>query len=185
MTYSEGKIYKLYVTGVEEFCYIGSTITSLEKRMSVHMCQAKSETQTKCYSLKLFEDDNEVVIELLENYPCDTKEELHARERYWIEQFPECLNKNLPGRDWKERWKKNREHNLQKHKEWVANNTEHIAEYNEGRRDISRAQEKARYAAGYKEKRSEAKKVQVECPTCKKVMNKSSLWEHKKKLHPE
>lgn len=185
MAYSEGKIYRLYVKGVEEFPYIGSTTCALDRRLGLHKDQAKSETQKKCASSVLFEDGNEVVIELLEDFRCETKDELHARERYWIEQYPECLNKNMPGRDWRERWKQNREHNLLKHKEWLEANTEHTKEYLAGRKDINREQEKARYAAGYKEKRSEAKKVQVECPTCKKVMNKSSLWEHKKKLHPE
>jgi len=41
-----------------------------------------------------------VAIELLEDYPCDTKQELAARERYWIEKFRAegitVVNHNIP-----------------------------------------------------------------------------------------
>jgi hypothetical protein len=180
MAYSEGKIYKLYVLGAEEFPYIGSTICDLGRRFGLHKDQAKSETQKKTASSQMFQDDNEVVIELIEAFPCSTKIELETRERYWLQQFPDAININTPTRTWRERWEANKGHNLKKHREWLEANKEHTKEYMAGRKDISKAQEKARYDAGYKEKRSEAKKVQVECPTCKKVMNKNSLWTHAK-----
>jgi len=181
--YSTGKIYKLFVKGAEELCYIGSTVSTLVQRLYMHRHQAQSVTQNKSASYQMFEDGNEVEIKLIENYPCDSKKELETRERYWLEQFPESININTPTRTWKERWEANKEHNLKKHKQWLEANKEHIAEYNAGRKDINKAQQKARYDTGYKEKRSEAKKTKVECSICKKVMNKSSLWEHNKKLH--
>ena len=116
---------------------------------------------------------------------CDiVREELEERERYWLEQFPEAININTPTRNWKERWVANREHNIAKHKEWLKANAEHVAEYREGRKEIEKAGQKARYDAGYKAKRNEAKKVKVACAMCGKEMNKNSLWEHTKKLHP-
>ena len=182
--YSKGKIYKLYVTGLEEFCYIGSTVTELNYRLSIHRHQARTATQNKTASCQMFEEGNEPVIELIEAFPCTTKAELEERERYWLEQFPEAININTPTRNWKERWVANREHNIAKHKEWLKANAEHVAEYREGRKEIEKTGQKARYDAGYKAKRNEAKKVKVACAVCGKEMNKNSLWEHTKKLHP-
>jgi hypothetical protein len=38
---------------------------------------------------------NSVRIVLIENYPCDSKNELHARERYYVNNI-DCVNKNKP-----------------------------------------------------------------------------------------
>lgn len=46
-------------------------------------------------SFKILENGN-YVITLLEKYPCDCKEELHSRERYWCKQI-DCCNKCKPG----------------------------------------------------------------------------------------
>ena len=184
--YSNGKIYKLFVKGAEEFPYIGSTVSTLSYRLSLHKHQATNPLQNKSASCQLFEDGNIVEIELLEAFPCNTKHELEVRERYWLEQYPESININTPTRTWKERWLANREHNIAKHREWLKAHAKEIAEQRSTPEHLAkaRAQEKARYDAGYKATRNEAKKVKVECPTCKKVMNKNSLWEHNKKLHP-
>lgn len=181
--YLDGKIYKLFILGIEEICYIGSTTNSLEWRLAHHKHQASNPNQSKCGASVLFEEGNEVQIELVEEYPCDTKAELEARERYWIEQNPNCVNKNIPTRGWKERWIKNREHNISKHKEWVNNNKEHIKAYNEANKDKRKDQEKQRYENGYKDKRNEKKKQKAICPVCNKEMNKNSLWTHNKTVH--
>jgi hypothetical protein len=188
--YSDGKIYKLVAAGSLD-CYIGSTCGNLAQRLWHHNHAFNNkELQNQCSSNKLFELYGNVSIQLVETFPCKTKDELHKRERYWIEQTPSALNRNLPGQTWQERWEKNKEHNAAKHKEWLAANKEAIAA--ERATPEFRAKETAahktrladpEYAKAFKEKRSAAKKVQVECSICKKMMNKSSLWEHNKKLH--
>ena len=45
-------------------------------------------------------------IELIETYPCNSKEELGAREGQWIRQIG-TLNKNVSGRSSKEYWQDN------------------------------------------------------------------------------
>lgn len=41
----------------------------------------------------------DIDIILLENYPCKDKNELHARERYYIEQYKDSIvNKVIPTR---------------------------------------------------------------------------------------
>ena len=181
--YSQGKIYKIYIKGIEEVCYIGSTTRTLDERLYFHRHSAKTSEQTKCGSTALFEDGNEVEIALVEDFPCTSKLELETRERYWIEQFPDCVNKNIPTRGWKERWEKNRDHNLAVHKEWVKNNSEHIAQYRAARKEIETQQQKERYDAYYKEKRNERKKERAICDICHKEMNKNSIWTHKNSVH--
>jgi hypothetical protein len=34
----------------------------------------------------------------LEKYPCKSKGELEARERYWLEDTENCVNKQIPTR---------------------------------------------------------------------------------------
>ena len=183
MTAIEGRIYRLNLVGIEEVCYIGSTTLPLSTRYSHHKYQAVATSQKKCAASVLFEDGNEVEISLLEEGPFESVQQMGQRERWWIEQHPDCVNKNIPGRGWKERWIANREHNLVKHKEWLAKNADYVAAYRAGRAESERQQQKARYDAGYKEKRNAAKKVRVKCDICEKEMAKNSLWTHKATVH--
>ena len=107
--YKNGKIYKLVSTGTP-IVYHGSTITSLEKRLSIH----KSGRNT-CASRELF-DAGDVSIVLVEEYPCNNKYELESRERIYIEfmlnNFTHRVicNKTIPTRTMKEYEDANREH---------------------------------------------------------------------------
>ena len=97
--YKSAKIYKL----TSEFTnrvYLGSTTKTLTKRLQGHkdnLKQWKNGKQRYTTSFALFEL-GPVNIELIENYPCDTKEELEARERYHIKNEPNALNQRQPGR---------------------------------------------------------------------------------------
>jgi hypothetical protein len=181
--YSQGKIYKLFIEGIEDFCYIGSTTSTLSDRLIKHKSGAQSKLTTKTAATAMFQDGNQPTIELIENFPCATKWELELRERYWLDKFPDAINVNTPTQTWQERWAKNRDRNLAKHKEWVEANQEHIASYNEAYKPIKKEKAKERYSEGYGAVRNARKKEQVECPECKKIMNKGSLWTHKNSVH--
>ena len=104
INYQESKIYKL-VNSDNTLCYVGSTTQPLSKRKAEHhssfKCWQKKRTKYLT-SFKLFENnENDVDIVLIENYPCSNKEELHKRERYYIDLM-ECVNKNKPTRTQKE-----------------------------------------------------------------------------------
>ena len=71
-------------------------------------------------SFKLFEL-GPVDIELIENYSCSDKNELHAREAHFIRTL-ECVNKNIPGRTDKEY----RSENKDKMKKYRRENKESI-----------------------------------------------------------
>jgi hypothetical protein len=123
VNYSEGKIYKLYCFDDEgnEMMYIGSTASSIAKRLNVH------KTKTGCTSKLLFETGYKVCVELLEEYPCENRNQLERREGYWIRKLP-CINRNIAGRTVEEYREDNKEHIKEKQKEWYETNKEHIKE---------------------------------------------------------
>ena len=75
-----------------------------------------------------------VQISLLEDYSCNTKDELLARERYWIEQHRVILvNKNIPSRtdeEYKEYIIQYNQDNKYKINEYKKANKEKKKEYN-------------------------------------------------------
>jgi hypothetical protein len=88
----KGKIYKIESkSGV----YIGSTIKTLDQRFKEHMQDFKAFQKKKagkvCTSIKLMGDDD-VRIELVCEFPCNSKYELWAEEKRII-QTVDCVNK--------------------------------------------------------------------------------------------
>lgn len=88
--FSKGKIYRL-VCDDPDLLYIGSTCKTLAQRKAGHVFEAKHNSPKKCSSFQIYEAGN-LKIELIEAYPCNTKHELHMRERYWI-QNSKCVNR--------------------------------------------------------------------------------------------
>ena len=95
---NEGKIYKI-VDNTNDNVYIGSTCKTLKTRLSVHKCHYKMFLKGLYNNVKSFEiiKNNDYKIELLEKCDIKTKQELLARERFYIENN-NCLNKVIPGR---------------------------------------------------------------------------------------
>lgn len=93
--YSQGKLYQIicHVTGKR---YVGSTCKTLSERLNGHnYSKRKWETYgtgNYCSSYEVLEH-GDYYIELIENFPCETKLELLKRERYWTNQI-ECVNKH-------------------------------------------------------------------------------------------
>ena len=116
VNYENGKIYRIYCN-ITKKCYIGSTTTTLSRRLSTHRgCYKKFLNGGLYHYMSSFEvlKNNDYVIILIENYECKSKEELFQRERYYIENT-ECVNINIPNRS---------------SKEWIQNNKQWIQEYN-------------------------------------------------------
>ncbi len=148
--YEKGKIYKL-IDNTNGNIYIGSTIQSLANRKSKHK-QATIKKINKCRS-KLIIDNGDYDIILIENYPCSSKEELLARERYFIENT-ECINKNRPIITIEERKEyeikyanENKDLIKTKSKEWYKNNKDKKKEYDEKYRE----EKKEHYKKYFKE----------------------------------
>ena len=94
--YSKAKIYCIKSSQTDKV-YYGSTCVSLNERFRGHKCDSNIKTVT---SSQIFQY-TDAYIELVEEFPCNTKTELHTRERYYIENYP-CVNKFIPGRSRKE-----------------------------------------------------------------------------------
>ena len=119
----QGKIYKL-VSFQTDKCYIGSTtIRYLSQRLTQHKSDVKRNRPISSIEIAKF-DDCEIV--LIENYPCNDFYELRARERYWIEQEPNCVNKMFPTRTKKEYRDLNKEVIQAQCKEYYNNNTDKV-----------------------------------------------------------
>jgi hypothetical protein len=98
--YSKAKIYKI-VDNTSRKVYVGSTCEdTLAKRLSKHVDSYKRHLKgnyNNVTSFQILSNENYDII-LIENYPCNNKDELRARERYWIENTDFCVNKNIPTR---------------------------------------------------------------------------------------
>ena len=173
--YSNGKIYKL-VSDVTDKIYIGSTCTSLAKRLGEHKNLYRRFTNGKIAhkssSSELFKLCGEVKIILIENFPCKSKDELLQRERFHIESSI-CVNKYIPGRSRAEYNEQNREEILTQMKEYYEANREQILTY------------KKQYYEGNKDKILASQKAPGLCPFCNEQMRKDSLRRHIKLKHSE
>ena len=96
VNYRNGKIYKL-VNNVDDEIYVGSTCNTLRQRLGGHKKDAKQRSYLVYQHLNDIGMDNVEII-LIEAFPCDNKDVLHARERYWIDTLKPSLNKQVPTR---------------------------------------------------------------------------------------
>jgi hypothetical protein len=150
MNYQEGKIYKIVGSGLT---YYGSTKQTLKARINKHKYQ-------KCCSSKQIINNGNYEILLIELFPCNTKEELKTRERWYIENN-DCVNKYIPNRTKKEWYTENKDKNDETTKQYAIINKEKIQEYKKQYR-INNAnklnQKQKQYAIDNKEKIQEYKK---------------------------
>ena len=100
--YGHGKIYKLWSLNTDEF-YVGSTTQTLCKRMSKHKCDAHSfRRPCKLYITMNEHGIDSFRIELIELYPCVSKDELRKREGEVIRELKPQLNMLIAGRSTQE-----------------------------------------------------------------------------------
>ena len=172
--YKNGKIYKLVGYGKT---YYGSTTQSLNQRKGGH------KRHLDCKSREIFKLGDDVDIVLVESYPCNNKEELHQRERYYIENN-ECINKVIPMRtekeyreDNKEKIKKYREDNKEKNKEWRETNKDKLKEWFKQYREDNKEKYKE-WIETNKDKIKEKYKEKITCE-CGSILTRNKLSRHK------
>ena len=99
VNFQQGKIYKI-VDNTNGNIYVGSTFEkTLARRLANHRAAYNSYLKNNTHFLTSFNifKNGDYRIVLLEAYPCKSKDELKARERYYIERL-DCINKNIPNR---------------------------------------------------------------------------------------
>ena len=94
--YQKGRIYKL-VDNTNGNFYIGSTCSALSRRLCQHVCSAKryenDKQKTRQCSSRVIIQNNDYQMILIQSYPCNTKEELVAKEYEIIQANAKCVNK--------------------------------------------------------------------------------------------
>jgi hypothetical protein len=180
--YSKSKIYKLYVPG-EEQCYVGSTTWELNKRLQQHKYSYIYDNQKKSHSCVLF-TLGEVHIELLEEYPCNSIQELRQKEAEWIQNTPTAVNKNVPGRTMKQERTENWQKYAEKCKEWRKKNKEHVEAYDKAYKEANKqkiAESKKKYRQANAEAVKAYKQEVITCEVCGEQTTRGNKWRHMKK----
>tara|TARA_R100000951_G_scaffold100344_1_gene91118 strand:+ start:92 stop:685 length:594 start_codon:yes stop_codon:yes gene_type:complete len=124
--YQNGKIYELIDLSNNKK-YYGSTVQTLKQRKTKHVANYKLYLNKKTNYVSSFEiiKNNNYEIYLIENFPCNSRTELEAREGYYIRNN-NCVNKCIVGRTQKEY----RQDNKEKIKQYKIDNKEKIKEFN-------------------------------------------------------
>jgi len=123
--YKNGKIYKI-ISPSEELLYYGSTIESLEVRFQGHLTKFKKGKEY-CTSFEILKF-GDAFIELVENFPCNSKKDLERREGFHIRNN-DCVNKNIAGRNLAEYYQDNKAELREYGKEYYEKNKGKAKEY--------------------------------------------------------
>jgi hypothetical protein len=124
--YNQGKIYKL---NVGDLVYIGSTT---QPRLSLRLGQHKTDYNQWVKNGKKYVSSFELfqigtpTIELMETFPCGSKDELSAREGFH-QRATNCVNKNIAGRSKAEYYEANQEKISKQAKQYYEANQEKIS----------------------------------------------------------
>jgi hypothetical protein len=173
--YKNGKIYAIKSNETKDV-YIGSTCSTLEKRMSSHKADYKRKLRGETFRSTTSENVlkySDVCIELIENFPCETKKQLLDREGEIIKNTPNCINTQVQGRTMAQY----RIDNVEKLKQQQM-------EYRERNKEILKDRFNKWYSSDgakeYYEKQKVKRNVIVKCPNCDKDVSKSNLSRHMK-----
>ena len=134
VNYQNAKIYAIRSYTTDKI-YVGSTTQPLSKRMSVHRGHYNMFQSKKYRYMSSFEiiKHGDAYIELLENYPCNSKEDLLQREGKAIREN-DCVNKCMAGRSIKEYREENKEQKKAYSKEYYSLNSDKWKTYNQQHR---------------------------------------------------
>jgi group I intron endonuclease len=164
VNYQDGKIY-IIRNNLNDIAYIGSTCEKLSQRMARHRQHAN--TPDKMAKMPFLRVLNELgpenfFITLLEDCPCENKEQLHKHEGGFIRNYEGKLyNKQIPGRSKAEYTQENKEKIKEYKKKYSEINKEKIQEIKQQYyidNKVKFLEERKTYAQENKEKIQEYKK---------------------------
>jgi hypothetical protein len=171
--YQKSKIYKLYSPS-QNIIYYGSTCETLAQRLAKHKYSYKAynNDNTKHYLTSfLVLECEDYKIELVEEYPCNNRQQLEKKEGEYI-KANECVNKIIVGRTDKEynidnadkKKEYNKKYNIDnadkiKEKDKLRNQTETRKEYYKLR---NQTETRKAYQKEYSRQRYLKKKVEKE-----------------------
>ena len=153
--WSNGKIYKIISNNPDiKEVYYGSTVQKLLTRMAGHRDSYTSWIKGKggccASSFYLFEKYGveQFHIELIENYPCESREQLHTRENIYIRGY-DCVNKKSAITTREELQKYNKQYKIdnkdkirEREKQYKIDNKERLKQYRIDNKDRINIQHK-------------------------------------------
>ena len=168
VNYQNGKIYEIIcnITGER---YVGSTIQKLCQRIREHKNNALNIKRQSCSSKQIIIKGN-YYINLLESYPCNSREELLKKEREWFEKLPNinkvnpyqskeekreylknyCIDNEDKLKENRSKYQKNNFEILKKKKEEYRNNNLEKVKEQEKQCRIKRIEKKKEYDKNYR-----------------------------------
>ena len=164
--YQRGKIYSIRSYQTDDI-YIGSTVQKLYMRLASHRRNYNCWKKEKYHYVSSFEilKYDDAYIELIEECPCNDKNELNRREGQIIRSM-DCVNKVIPSRTKKEYYNDNKNIILEKKKEYYIDNKEKILEkaheYNDRKKEY-RNKKQLQYYNQNKDKINEKRKIKITC----------------------
>ena len=186
VNYGNGKVYKIESHLGDKIYYGSTTKKYLSQRMDKHRNEYKRWLEGKTnliMSYKMFEQygiENCKII-LIENCSCESKDELTAREAYYIRNF-DCVNKVVPGRTDKEYQVANKD----RRKEYLHQNKEKIQAQTRNYRETNKYNIKEQKRRAYEKNKdiiSEQRKEKYNCE-CGSVCCRGAKSRHEKsKIH--
>ena len=161
--YTKAKIYRLLCD--DGHYYVGSTTNTLDGRLSNHKQTAKTEPSRLVYKHINTIGWDHVKMELIEDFPCNSKEELTKQEDFYIKELKSdelCLNfirSNVPYEERKtlikEYYETHKENIIEQHKDYIEQNKEKADQYQADYRLIN-AEKRREYSKNYAKEHPEA-----------------------------
>ena len=174
VNYQNGKIYKI-INENNDIVYIGSTTQALSQRYQKHHHKSP----------------NHKII-LIENYPCNSKEELCKKEQQIIEQHTNLLNQVKAYRsekDYKEYKKKyyeeNKEHIKEHQKKYCEDNKKQKKSYDKKYHEENKTEileKKKIYREENRNKINQKKKEKINCELCNCSIRKDNIKKHQQSV---
>jgi len=175
--YSKSKIYEI-ICNINGWRYIGSTTLTLSQRLGKHRYISNT-----CKSKQIIEQ-GDYYINLLENYPCNNKDELRMKERKWydklknINQMKPYISIDESKEEEKEYYINNKEKFKEKHKDYYETNKEKFKEkhkdyYETNKENLKEKTKEYRINNANKLKEKRKEKITCECGAIIRRVGKS------------
>jgi hypothetical protein len=178
VNYANSKVYCIRINIEEkEHIYVGSTTKPS------HVADSKrTNLNSPLYNLinSLPNKWLGIRLEMLEEYPCKTKDQLHAKEAEWIRKIG-TLNVVIPGRTDKEYYEEHKAELLEPKKQYFE---EHKAEIAQKRKTYYKkngselAEYHKKYYQDHKDKKAEYYRNRLTCLHCNKELSRRYINVH-------
>jgi hypothetical protein len=134
-----------------------------------------------CISREILKYDD-AYIELIENYKCESKDELSKREGELIRLHKnDLVNIQIPLRTKKQEYEDNKDIYIEKAKDYFINNKDKIKEYQK-QYSIDNKNKLKEYRKQYREQNKDKINEYIKCDICGELRYKSHLLRHQQTL---